>query len=80
MASRISVRLDVLATFRDIAGLQEDAAFAKRIGVHRSQVGRIVKGESRIGARFIAGCLDAFGVKYFADLFYVEPDDKGTAA
>jgi transcriptional regulator with XRE-family HTH domain len=80
MASRITVRLDVLAKYRRIAGLQSDAEFAKRIGVNRSQVGRIVRGESRIGTRFIAGCLDAFGVENFADLFAVEPDDNGAAA
>lgn len=80
MASRITLRLDTLAKYRRIAGLQSDAAFASRIGVNRSQVGRIVTGKSRIGTRFIAGCLDVFGVENFADLFAVEPDDNGAAA
>lgn len=80
MASRITLNLDVLAEYRDIAGLQSDAEFARRIGVNRSQVGRIVAGKSRIGTRFIAGCLEVFGIKYFDKLFAIEPDDNGAAA
>lgn len=80
MASRITLHRDTLAKYRRIAGLQSDAAFAKRIGVNRSQVGRVISGESRIGAKFIAGCLEVFGVENFADLFSVEPDDNGAAA
>lgn len=80
MASKITLRRDNLAKFRRIAGLESDRAFAKRIGVNHSQVSRVLSGNSRIGTRFIAGCLETFGVECFADLFAIEPDDDNGAA
>lgn len=80
--ARISLRSDQLLKFRRIAGqgLEVDATFARRIGMNPGQVSRILHGKSAIGTRFIAGCLELFGVECFADLFTVEPDDNGAAA
>lgn len=80
--ARIVLRRDQLAKFRRIArnGLEVDATFAERIGVNPGQVSRVLKGKSAPGTRFIAGCLELFGVECFADLFSVEPDDTGAAA
>jgi transcriptional regulator with XRE-family HTH domain len=80
--ARIVLRRDQLAKFRRIAGngLDVDATFAERIGVNAGQVSRVLSGKSAPGTRFIAGCLDLFGVECFADLFEVEPDDNGAAA
>lgn len=80
MRSRITLRRDQLAKFRRIANLDSDTVFAERVGVNRSQVNRILSGHSNIGTRFIAGCLETFGIECFADLFSVEPDDEGEAA
>lgn len=79
MASKITLRCDNLAKFRRIANLESNAAFAQRIGVNKSQVNRILAGTSRIGTRFIAGCLELFGAECFSDLFAIEPDDDNGA-
>lgn len=80
--ARIALRRDNLAKFRRIAkdGLEVDARFAERIGVNAGQVSRVLQGKSAPGTRFIAGCLELFGVECFGDLFSVEPDDNGAAA
>lgn len=80
MGSRITLRRDNLTKFRRIANLESNAEFAQRIGVNKSQLNRVLAGTSRLGTRFIAGCLEVFGVDSFADLFAVEPDDNGEAA
>lgn len=80
MASMITLRRDNLAKFRRIANLESNAEFAQRIGVNKSQLNRVLAGTSRIGTRFIAGCLEAFGIECFADLFAIEPDDDSEAA
>lgn len=76
------LRKDQLTKFRRIKGqgLEVDATFADRIGVNPGQVSRVLKNKSAPGTRFIAGCLDLFGVECFADLFAVEPDDNGSEA
>lgn len=73
----ISLRRDRLNDFRQLKGegLEVDAAFAERIGVNPGQVSRVLRGISAPGTRFIAGCLELFGTKFFADLFTVEPDE-----
>lgn len=77
----IALRNDQLAKFRRIrGGLDTDADFAKAVGVNAGQVSRVLKGKSAPGTRFIAGCLELFGVECFGDLFSVEPDDTGAAA
>jgi transcriptional regulator with XRE-family HTH domain len=79
--AKLALRRDQLAKFRRIkGGLDTDAQFAEQIGVNPGQVSRVLKGTSAPGTRFIAGCLDLFGVECFADLFSVEPDDNGAAA
>lgn len=80
--ARISLRRDQLTKFRRIAGhgLDIDATFARRIGMDPGQVSRILRG-APVGTKFIAGCLEVFGIECFGDLFSVEPEpDKGAAA
>lgn len=75
--ARIALRRDQLAKFRRIArnGIEVDAAFAEKIGVNAGQVSRVLAGKSAPGTRFIAGCLELFGIECFADLFTLEPDE-----
>lgn len=51
-----------------------------RIGVHHSQVSRVLNGNRDPGIRFVAGLIDVFGPNSFADLFQVVPDDAGIRA
>ena len=78
--ARLVVRHDQLSKFRRLSGIKTDAEFAERIGVHPSQVSRVLKGDAAPGTRFIAGVLELFGIECFQDLFAVEPDDNGHAA
>ena len=84
--AKIALRFDQLSKFRRIAAkngdptINVDAAFAERIGVNAGQVSRVLGNKSAPGTRFIAGCLDVFGVECFADLFAIEPDDDASAA
>ena len=75
--AKLILRLDQLRKFRTlIPGMETDAAFAQRIGLHPAQVSRILQGKNQNpGPKFIAGVLDLFGVEFFSDLFAVVPDD-----
>ena len=73
--SRYTVRLRV-AEFQRAArrsALYSDYVLASAMGVNRSTISRVVTGELRPGARFIAGALAAFApIKVqFGDLFEV---------
>jgi transcriptional regulator with XRE-family HTH domain len=74
--AKIALKRDQLTKFRRIkGGLDTDAQLAEQIGVNPGQVSRVLKGTSAPGTKFIAGCLELFGVECFADLFSIEPDD-----
>ena len=76
------LRVDQLENFRSrMPGLETDAAFAERIGLHPGQVSRVLNDDShrKFGKRFIAGILDVFGIEFFADLFTIIPDDNGAS-
>ena len=75
--AKLALRQDQLAKFRRLSGIKTDLEFAKRIGVHRSQVSRVLSGDAAPGPRFIAGVVALFGVECFQDLFTVIPDDNG---
>ena len=79
MAS-IEVNKPGLAKVRRLAGLGLDHEFAARISVDATTVSRVLTGKSAPGARFIAGCVEAFGADCFTDLFVVVPDDENPAA
>lgn len=69
-----------LAKIRRLSGIKHDHELATRIKVDATTVSRVLTGKSAPGARFIAGCVEAFGADCFTDLFIVVPDDEGTAA
>jgi len=72
--ARLVLNTEHLAYLRERHNLQRDDDFAQAIGIHRIQIGRIVRGQHQPGTKFIAGCLDVFGKRAFLDLFDVEPD------
>jgi transcriptional regulator with XRE-family HTH domain len=72
---RLTLRRDNLKKFRRLANLEVDAHFAERIDVHPGQLSKVLHGKSAPGTRFIAGCLQVFGVDTFADLFALAPDE-----
>jgi len=76
------LRVDRLENFRSqVPGLETQAAFAERIGIHPGQVSRILAGPGTgFGRKFIAGVLDLFGIQFFADLFAIVPDNHGDEA
>ena len=80
------LRVDRLENFRSqVPGLETQAAFAERIGLHPGQVSRILGNDgdgpgTGFGRKFIAGVLDLFGIQFFADLFAIVPDDHAEDA
>jgi transcriptional regulator with XRE-family HTH domain len=56
------------------AGLANNE-LARLIGLDRSIVSRVLRGEVRPGNRFIAGMLSLFGVSVFSELFVMEEED-----
>jgi hypothetical protein len=52
-----------------LAGFPSGYAMAKAMGVNRSTVARVLDGELRPGAAFIAGTLIALAPMSFEDLF-----------
>jgi hypothetical protein len=80
------LRVDRLENFRSqVPGLETQAAFAERIGLHPGQVSRILGADgdgpgTGFGRKFIAGVLELFGIQFFADLFAIVPDDHGVDA
>lgn len=79
MLATIAVKLDGLAKVRRLAGLITDVSLSDRIGMDPGNVSRILTGKSAPGPKFIAGCMDAFGTEWFADLFEIVPDGETTA-
>ena len=77
--ARLVLQLDQLHRYRQEHGVGTDDDLAKRIGVHPTQVSRVLHGAAP-GAKFIAGLLLLFGKEAFLDLFDVEPDNGGKAA
>ena len=80
------LRVDRLENFRSqVPGLETQAAFAERIGLHPGQISRILGDDgdgpgTGFGRKFIAGVLDLFGIQFFADLFAIVPDNHGDEA
>jgi transcriptional regulator with XRE-family HTH domain len=73
-------RKNLLRLCEDRAIDPTTTALGARIGVHHSQVSRVLSGKSEPGNRFIAGILDVFGVGAFQDLFAIVPDAVGDDA
>lgn len=72
--ARLVLNLDQLDQYRQEHHIETDDALAERIGVHPTQVSRVVRGGAQPGQKFIAGLLLIFGKEAFGDLFDVEPD------
>ena len=80
MLATLQLNKQGLAKIRRLAGIEHDHQLASRINVDATTASRVLTGKSAPGARFIAGCVEAFGADCFTDLFTVVPDDEGTAA
>lgn len=62
---------------RTVGGeLLTDKELAARIGIHPSNLHRVLAGKAAPGTKFIAGLLDVFGIEWFADLFEILPGDE----
>lgn len=67
----IRLRADAFAEWAGREGLETEGAQAERIGVDRSILSRIRRGETSPGEKFIAAALAAYDGK-FEDLFEIE--------
>jgi len=72
-----TIRLRTLAFVQAArrGGYTSDYALARAMGVNRSTVTRVVKGDLQPGAGFIAGALIALRAD-FPDLFEIIPDKR----
>lgn len=68
-----------LEKVRRLAKIKHDHEFATRIEVDATTVSRVLTGKSDPGAKFIAGCIAAFGADCFNDCFIVAAEG-GVAA
>ena len=57
----LAIRSNARETIREICGGSSDADISDCIGVHSTQVGRVLSGKYAPGNRFIAGVVDACG-------------------
>jgi transcriptional regulator with XRE-family HTH domain len=62
---------------RTVGGhLLTDKELAERIGIHPSNLHRVLTEKAAPGTKFIAGLLDVYGIEWFSDLFEILPDDE----
>lgn len=77
--ARLVLRLDKLQQLRQQHGdLENDQDLAYAIGVHPTQVSRVLRGASA-GNKFVAGLALVFGKEALLELFDVEPDNGAAA-
>jgi transcriptional regulator with XRE-family HTH domain len=74
MAS-LSISQQGLIRLRKKTGLDSDQQLAQRIGIDPATLSRVLNGKSEPGQKFLAGVLQAFGHRWFTELFQVV-DDK----
>jgi hypothetical protein len=67
--SSFELNREALQRFRKKTFIDQDQDFADRIGVSSSTVSRVLAGESKPGAPFVAGTLQLFGDIWFTELF-----------
>jgi transcriptional regulator with XRE-family HTH domain len=67
----IALRTEVFTKAARLAGFRSDYKLAKAMGVNRSTVARVLSGDLRPGAAFIAGTLTTLSPMQFDDLFQV---------
>jgi hypothetical protein len=63
--AKLELKPDGLQRLRITFNIDSDAELARRAGVDRSQVHRVLAGDSKPGNRLIAGMLDVFGIGWF---------------
>jgi hypothetical protein len=66
MTARVRVRVDELGRIATAQGLRTRYALAKRLGVNRSTVGRVLDGDRAPGQQFIAATIRELGVGFDA--------------
>lgn len=66
------IRADRLAFARRAAGLDTDAALARAMGMHPSNIARTLSGDSALTHRFVVALLGAFPRLGFDDLLIDE--------
>lgn len=76
----IRLRLEAFEKHCAKRGLRTLGDRADFIGIHYTNLGRIIRGDVVPGEVFIAATLAAFGVRRFYELFEVVIDDDESAA
>jgi hypothetical protein len=72
--STLRVNRDAFCRLIRKSGLANQTRFARRIGVDRAIVSRVLRGEVPPGNRFIAGVWTLFGLEALSELFTTEED------
>lgn len=67
----VALRTEVFTKAARLAGFRSDYKLAEAMGLNRSTVARVLSGDLRPGAAFIAGSLAALSPMQFDDLFAV---------
>lgn len=75
----VALRTEVFTKAARLAGFRSDYKLAKAMGVNRSTVARVLSGDLRPGAAFIAGALAALSPMQFDDLFDVITNQGSSA-
>lgn len=73
MAS-LSISPQGLVRLRAKTGLDSDRELAKRIGIDKGTLSRVLNGKMDPGPKFIAGIIVAFGHRWFTELIQVVDD------
>jgi hypothetical protein len=55
------LKTEALQQLRNTHELADDLAFARAVGVHVSTVRRVIAGDTKVGARFVAAVVARFG-------------------
>jgi hypothetical protein len=76
MQATIRLRHSQWTKLVQLAGITSDQTLARRMGISRSSVSRVLRNGGEVGARFIAGALVAFPELDFDDLFVVTVDTQ----
>jgi hypothetical protein len=64
---KLVIRLNGPDNLRTYCGVDNDEAIGNQIGIHRTQVFRVLSGHHSPGNRFIAGVIDRCGLDFAFD-------------
>jgi transcriptional regulator with XRE-family HTH domain len=76
MPFTVRLKNDLFTKAVRLAGFRSDYALAKKMGINRSTVARVLSGDLNPGPAFIAGALTALTPMQFDDLFEVVGTDQ----